>query len=354
MQAPSPFDFRTPDEWPCWKWRFEQFRQASGLTAEDDSRQISTLLYCMGDNSEDTLASTDISCADWSRYATVIAKFDVWKNVIFKRVFNRRNQEEGESAEQFITSLYSLADNCAYGDLKDDLIRDRIVVGICDNALSERLQLDPELTLEKAKKIVRQCEAVQEQQILKNGTSLKEERVVNSLGQTNQHRGKGTSKGPDSISRSLLQQLQAQTVDVLGAGKVLTPVTCTQPKMWRATPASGRATSAQCFSKSVADVSSNETPTDDYYDTAFLNTIGARNTTAWNSTILINGHEVPFKLDTGAEVTVISADVLATLTSPKLHKPSKQLCGPDRKPLDVIGELLVTLSYKDKSCAQPA
>ena len=144
LQPTSPFDFRTPEEWPRWKRRFEQFRHASGLTAEDDSRQISTLLYCMGDNAEDTLASTDISRADRSRYAVVIAKsdafFQVWNNVIFERArFNQRNQEEGESAEQFITSLYSLADNCAYGDLKDDLIRDRIVVGIratncCQNA----------------------------------------------------------------------------------------------------------------------------------------------------------------------------------------------------------------------------
>ena len=48
LQPPSPFDFRTPDEWPHWKQRFEQFHQASVLTAEDNSRQISTLLYCMG------------------------------------------------------------------------------------------------------------------------------------------------------------------------------------------------------------------------------------------------------------------------------------------------------------------
>ena len=81
LQPPSPLDFRTPDEWPCWKRRFEQFRQAPGLAAEDDSRQISTLLYCMGDNAEDTLASTDISCADRSRYATVIAKFDAFFQV---------------------------------------------------------------------------------------------------------------------------------------------------------------------------------------------------------------------------------------------------------------------------------
>ena len=48
----------------------------------------------------------------------------------------------GESVEQFITSLYTLAENCDYGDLKDQMIRDRIVVGIRDQAQSERIQTD--------------------------------------------------------------------------------------------------------------------------------------------------------------------------------------------------------------------
>ena len=46
------------------------------------------------------------------------------------------------------------------------MIRDRIVVGICDQSQSARLQMDAELTLEKAKTLVRQREAVQEQQIV--------------------------------------------------------------------------------------------------------------------------------------------------------------------------------------------
>ena len=169
--------------------------------------------------------------------------------MIFERArFNRRNQEKGESAEQFITILYSLADNCAYGDLKDDLIRDRI--GIRDKALSEGLQLDPELTLEKAKKIVRQRDAVQEQQkILKNGTSLKEERLVDSLEQTNPHKGKGTSnRRPPKRGRQHQQKPPPAAAGTnrrcSRCGKVLTSDTCAQLKMWSATPASGRATSA--------------------------------------------------------------------------------------------------------------
>ena len=65
--------------------------------------------------------------------------------------------------------LYSLADNCDYGEFRDQMIRDRLVVRIRDNSLSERLQMDAELTLEKAMKTIRQREAVHEQQIVLSG-----------------------------------------------------------------------------------------------------------------------------------------------------------------------------------------
>ena len=44
------------------------------------------------------------------------------------------------------------------------MIRDRIVVGIHDRKLSEKLQLDPTLTLDKAITSVRQAETVKKQQ----------------------------------------------------------------------------------------------------------------------------------------------------------------------------------------------
>jgi len=70
----------------------------------------------------------------------------------------------GESVEQFIVEKYNLAEHYNYGELKFEMIRDRLVVGIQDLALPECLQLDPDLTLEKAKTIVHQHEVVKEQQ----------------------------------------------------------------------------------------------------------------------------------------------------------------------------------------------
>ena len=87
------------------------------------------------------------------------------QNINFKRVkFNSCEQEDGETANLFITSLYGLAEHCAFGQLHNELIRDRIVVGIKDTDLSKKLQLDPQLDLQKADNAVRQRETVKKQQ----------------------------------------------------------------------------------------------------------------------------------------------------------------------------------------------
>ena len=49
------------------------------------------------------------------------------------------------------------------------MIRDKIVVGIRSSSLSEKLQLDPDLTLSKAVTLVRQTEAVKQQQTILRG-----------------------------------------------------------------------------------------------------------------------------------------------------------------------------------------
>ena len=66
----------------------------------------------------------------------------------------------GEPADDFITSLYHLVEHCGYGEMQDEMIRDRIVVGIQDAALSERLQLEADLNLKSAIAKTRQSELV--------------------------------------------------------------------------------------------------------------------------------------------------------------------------------------------------
>ena len=43
---------------------------------------------------------------------------------------------EGESVEQYTTELFDLVEFCAYGVLKDEMLRNRLVVGIRGLSLS--------------------------------------------------------------------------------------------------------------------------------------------------------------------------------------------------------------------------
>lgn len=90
----------------------------------------------------------------------------------------------------------------------------------------------------------------------------------------------------------------------------------------------------------------------DHYDMVYLNSIGADLATTWNCTICVNGHGVPFKVDTGPEVTVISEDLWTSLPLSELKPPTKRLHGPDSKPLKVTGELCATLQYRGRQCTQ--
>ena len=73
----------TPDR---WKKRFQQLRDASGLSTQEQSKQINTLLYCMGPDAEDVLDSTNPTDDEKKLYDSVIGKFDsffkVRRNII--------------------------------------------------------------------------------------------------------------------------------------------------------------------------------------------------------------------------------------------------------------------------------
>ena len=55
-----------------------------------------------------------------------------------------------------------MAEHCNYGDLISEMIQDRLKVGILNKSLFKCLQLNLDLTLERAKNMDRRCEAVQE------------------------------------------------------------------------------------------------------------------------------------------------------------------------------------------------
>ena len=119
LQPPEPFDFKS--NWPKRRC-FQQYRDASGLGEESNTRQVSMLLYCLGEEANDVLTSTNITEEDKKLFSKVMEK--VRHNVIFERArFNQQNQLLEESADKYIAEIYRLAENCKFGAFKDELQR---------------------------------------------------------------------------------------------------------------------------------------------------------------------------------------------------------------------------------------
>lgn len=131
------------------------------VTCNHPRRETNTLVYCMGDEADYILPGLKLTDEQKNVFLTVRDAFDshfVVKNIdIYERArFNLRKQGDNETVKSFVKALYTLAEHCNYGSLHDEFIRDRLV----DLGLSECLQLDKDLTLEKAISMTRQSEEV--------------------------------------------------------------------------------------------------------------------------------------------------------------------------------------------------
>ena len=91
------------------------------------------------------------------------------RNIIFEREKSNKRKQQPVETSDIITELYALAEYCEYGALREEMIRDRLVVGLLDATLSEKLQSDPDLALEKAIAKVCNAETVKSQEALVRG-----------------------------------------------------------------------------------------------------------------------------------------------------------------------------------------
>ena len=116
-------------------------------------------MYIMGPESYKIFQSLQFNVVDGRQesdknFETHTRKFDeyfvVKKNVIYERSqFQNSKQVQGETVEEFYRALRDLVRPCEYQDA-DEQIRDRLVVGLPDKKLQEKLRLISDLTLGKA------------------------------------------------------------------------------------------------------------------------------------------------------------------------------------------------------------
>lgn len=169
VQPPTSFNFYKVSEWPAWVQDFDDYRFASGLSERTGEAQVCTLMYTMGRQARNIFRTFELSEEQSKNHELVKKRFDAYfvatRNLVYESAcFHRRHQAAGESVDQYVTALRTLADRCDYGEMKERMILDRFVVGLRDTKLSEALQMDAALNLETALSRTRTKEAVQQQQ----------------------------------------------------------------------------------------------------------------------------------------------------------------------------------------------
>lgn len=330
LTPPEQFDFSKLEAWPDWKQRFARYRVASQLTEDDETVQVNALIYSMGVEAEHIFRSfTFANAGDENKYTIVMAKFDEHfipkRNVIYERAkFHSRVQLPGESVEAFVRQLYELAENCDFGVQKDEQMRDRLVIGIRDKQVSQKLQMKSDLTLRTAIEMARHCELIKTHNT-EGGQGKEHVDNIKSVRKTEQKRTGNVAKANKKTRKGACSRCGRNHTDV------------------EQCPAKGKKCNkcnkighfaAACFSKTAVQ----EITETDEDDTVFLGSVDlkqskdallAEDEPLWRTTLTLADTPVSFKIDSGADTSVMSeATYEALRNKPKLSEVKNTLQSP--------------------------
>lgn len=130
------------EDWKIFKIQLINFMKLTGLEQKPDDVRKAYLLTLLGKELMKVYVSLQIQ--------ETLSALDGYIYVIYERyVFNKAQQENAENFEKYCSRLRHLASSCELGGMHDELLRDRIVLGVSNKALRKKYLGDPALTLVK-------------------------------------------------------------------------------------------------------------------------------------------------------------------------------------------------------------
>ena len=153
------------EEWPQYVERLDQFFEANELTGEDKaSKRRATFLSVVGPGPYKLLRSlvspAKPSDKTYEQLVAILSEhYSPAPSEVMQRFrFNSRSRKPGESVAAYVAELRRLTEHCNYGDTLDKMLRDRIVWGITDDNIQEKLLQTSDLTLTRALAIAHSAE----------------------------------------------------------------------------------------------------------------------------------------------------------------------------------------------------
>ena len=174
---------KSRDEWKIFKQQYEIFEKIVDLDKKDASYQCAMFLNTVGPKGLAIYNSFDLTEDEKDNLKLIKEKFETYiigeTNETYERfTFNKRDQNEGESIDSYVSVLRDLSQTCNFCEcLRETLLRDRIVLGIKDSSTRKVLLQKRKLTLKDTIDICRSAEATQERLKMLNASFTEEENV---------------------------------------------------------------------------------------------------------------------------------------------------------------------------------
>lgn len=364
-RPPPPLNFQEPN-WERFISQFETFRLLTELDRKPGKIQVASLKYCLGPESEDVLKTFNLSDEDIVDYSIVLDKFKSYfsprKNVLrLRRQFYRRTQHSSEDCEAYLRALFVAAEHCNFSDKKES-IRDQFVSGIADDDLAEKIELlyhtkDGNLTLDDVVEYSRTYNDV------RYGRKMEREQNAATKEIAMVQKGKKTpiSKGSEKKAGQSCKYCGRDhpPMKCPAYGKVCNKCSkrnhfanvCGQVYEIQSRPIGTEEEQAQGI---------NEYDNDDVEAKAFLGKVSVPETKdveTMRVPIAIGSKLITFKVDTGADVTVLNK-----VTGDKFRKGifKGELRNSDRQliclagSLKVSGMVIISMTYKNKKLTEKA
>ena len=161
-------DAQAADKWKKLRRAWTNYALPIELSAKSEAVQVATLLTVVGEEAREVFStfSNWEHDGDEGKIGPVLEKFEKYcqprKHVPFERYrFNRGTQEAGETYYQYRTALRKLSEGCEFETITpDEILRDRLVIGIRDVHVRGRMLRESGLTLKRTDEICHAAESM--------------------------------------------------------------------------------------------------------------------------------------------------------------------------------------------------
>ncbi|KAK9685184.1 hypothetical protein QE152_g38241 [Popillia japonica] len=136
--------------WNKFKQAYEIFITATNRKNSEKEIKAAIFLNLIGEEAVDLFNTFNLTADE---------KKDIDKIInAFENYIQPRNQTENKTFDVFLKDIKRLADMCEFGTEKENMIRDRVVIGIKNREEQERLLRMPNLNLAEAVDVCRAAE----------------------------------------------------------------------------------------------------------------------------------------------------------------------------------------------------